>query len=91
MGKQKYSTKFHRNTYFLAVHIVLRKIKFFIFFLLLTSNFNHYSDAHMRGTFSSEQEALKKSLELDCKGTHKNQDKWLPCENEKELHKYLRM
>ena len=45
----------------------------------------------MRGTYSSEQEALKKSLELGCIGTHKNQDKWLPCENEKELHKYLRM
>ena len=45
----------------------------------------------MRGTFSSEQEAEKKSLELGCVGTHKNQDKWLPCENEKELHRYLRM
>ena len=44
----------------------------------------------MRGTFSSEQEAKKKSLELGCKGIHKNQDKWLPCENEKQLHKYLR-
>ena len=43
----------------------------------------------MKGTFSSEQEALTKSLELGCNGTHKNMDKWLPCENEKELHKYL--
>ena len=44
----------------------------------------------MKGTFSSEQEALTKSLELGCEGIHKNQDKWLPCENEKELHRYLR-
>ena len=44
----------------------------------------------MKGTFSSEQKAAKKSLELGCIGTHKNKDKWLPCENEKELHKYLR-
>ena len=43
----------------------------------------------MKGTFSSEQEAITKSLELGCKGTHKNMDKWLPCENEKELHKFL--
>ena len=43
----------------------------------------------MKGTFSSEQEALTKSLELGCNGTHKNMDKWLPCENEKELHKFL--
>ena len=44
----------------------------------------------MRGTFSSEQEAEIRSLELGCDGIHKNQNKWLPCENEKELHKYLR-
>ena len=45
----------------------------------------------MKGTFSTEKEAEKKSLTLGCVGTHKNQDKWLPCENEKELHRYLRM
>ena len=44
----------------------------------------------MKGTFSKEKEAEKKSLEIGCSGIHKNQDKWLPCENEKELHKYLR-
>ena len=37
-----------------------------------------------------EEEALKKSLTIGCKGIHKNKDKWLPCSNEKELHKYLR-
>tara|TARA_B100001093_G_scaffold66462_1_gene56464 strand:+ start:757 stop:894 length:138 start_codon:yes stop_codon:yes gene_type:complete len=45
----------------------------------------------MKGTYSTEQDALKKALELGCKGRHKNQEKWLPCKNEKELHKYLRM
>lgn len=45
----------------------------------------------MKGTYSSQQDALKKSLELGCQGTHKNKEKWLPCEDEKELHKYLRM
>ena len=42
----------------------------------------------MKGTFSSEKDAEKESLELGCEGIHKNQDKWLPCENEKELHRY---
>ncbi len=70
--------------------IIRRNLKFFIFFLLLPLNFNHYSHAHMRGTFSSEQEALKKSLELGCEGIHKNRDKWMPCKNENELHIYLR-
>ena len=72
------------------MHIVLRRLKFFIFFFFLTLNFNLFLYAHMRGIFSYEQDAAKRSLELGCKGTHKNQDKWLPCENEKELHKYLR-
>tara|TARA_A100001035_G_scaffold226350_1_gene187379 strand:+ start:674 stop:811 length:138 start_codon:yes stop_codon:yes gene_type:complete len=44
----------------------------------------------MRGTFTSEVEAKNRSLELGCDGIHKNQDKWLPCENEKELHRHLR-
>ena len=72
------------------MHIVLRNSKFFIFLFLLYLNFNNYSHAHMRGTFSSEQEAEKRSLELGCEGMHKNKDKWLPCKNEKELHIYLR-
>ena len=44
----------------------------------------------MRGTFFSEEDAEKRSLELGCEGIHKNQDKWMPCKNEKELHIYLR-
>ena len=53
-------------------------------------NFSNYSHAHVKGMFSSEQDAVKRSLEIGCEGIHKNQDKWLPCENEKELHKFLR-
>jgi len=70
--------------------IILRNFKFFIFLFFLSLNFNNYSLAHMRGKFLSEQEAEKSSLELGCEGIHKKQKKWLPCENEKELHKYLR-
>jgi len=44
----------------------------------------------MKDTFSSEQDAENRSLELGCEGIHKNKDKWLPCKNEKELHIYLR-
>ena len=72
------------------MHIIIRNFKFFIFLFFLPLNLNHFSHAHMRGTFSSEKEAAERSLELGCDGIHKNQDKWLPCENETELHKYLR-
>ena len=69
--------------------IILRIFKFFIFLFFLSLNFNIYSLAHMRVKFLSEEEAEKKSLELGCEGIHKNQDKWMPCKNEKELHIYL--
>ena len=69
---------------------VFKKIKILTFLFFLFLNFNNYSLAHMRGTFLSEEDAEKKSLELGCEGIHKNQDKWLACENEKELHRYLR-
>ena len=72
------------------MHIVIRKLKFFIFFLFLSLNFNSYWHAHMRGRFISEEDAENRSLELGCVGIHKNQDKWMPCKNEKELHFYLR-
>ncbi len=66
------------------------KIKTLTFLFFIFLNFNLSSNAHMKGTFSNEKDAEKESLELGCKGIHKNQDKWLPCENEKELHRYLR-
>ncbi len=65
-------------------------LKSFIFLFFLSLNLSDYSHAHMKGVFSSEQDALKRSLELGCEGIHKNQDKWMPCKNEKELHIYLR-
>ena len=72
------------------MNIVLINLKFFIFLFFLSLNFNNHLLAHMRGTFSSEQDAKNRSLELGCEGVHKNQDKWMPCKNEKELHIYLR-
>ena len=72
------------------MHNFLRNLKFFIFLSFLSLNFNNHSYAHMKGTFSSEQEAKNKSLEIGCEGIHKNKGKWLPCKSEKELHMYLR-
>ena len=59
-------------------------------FMITITLLQNYSHAHMRGTFSSKQDAQNRSLQLGCEGIHKNQDKWLPCKNEKELHIYLR-
>ena len=72
------------------MYIILRNLKFLIFIFFSYLNFNSYLHAHMRGTYLSEEEAKNRSLELGCEGIHKNQDKWMPCKNEKELHIYLR-
>lgn len=69
---------------------VFKKIKILTFFFFLFLNFNLSSNAHMKGTFSTEIDAEKESLKLGCEGIHKNKGKWLPCKNEKQLHKYLR-
>ena len=46
--------------------------------------------AHLRGYYLTESEAKEKSKDLGCIGTFKIKELWMPCESEKELHKYLR-
>ena len=46
--------------------------------------------AHPKGIYKSQNEAREQSDELQCEGIHKNGDYWMPCANEKELHKALR-
>ena len=46
--------------------------------------------AHFRGSYSTESEAKEKAKDLDCSGTFKIKEMWMPCESEKDLHKYLR-
>ena len=46
--------------------------------------------AHLRGYYSTESEAKEKAKEISCSGTFKIKEMWMPCESEKDLHKYLR-
>ena len=80
----------NKNTKIEIMYNFLRNFNFFIFLIFLSLNFYTYSHAHMRCTFLSEKDAKNRSLELGCEGIHKNQGKWMPCKNEKELHIYLR-
>ena len=48
------------------------------------------SKAHFRGYYSTKGEAKEKAKDLGCIGTFKLKEMWMPCANEKELHKYLR-
>ena len=48
------------------------------------------SKAHLRGSYLTESEAKEKARELGCSETFKLKEMWMPCNSEKELHKYLR-
>ena len=48
------------------------------------------SKAHLRGKYFTEGDAKEKAKELGCSGTFKLKEMWMPCQSEKELHKYLR-
>ena len=71
---------------------IISKLKFInIFFFILLFNLIHTKlKAHYQGYYSTKIEAIEKARDLGCSGTFKLKDLWMPCENEKELHKYLR-
>ena len=46
--------------------------------------------AHSKGLYASETEALQRAAEIDCTSVHKNNGRWMPCTDERELHQQLR-
>ena len=45
---------------------------------------------HSKGIYQSKAEAEQRATELGCKSVHQNNGKWMPCANERELHRQLR-
>ena len=45
---------------------------------------------HGRGLYSTEAEAQARANEIGCMAVHQNNGKWMPCEDERELHQQLR-
>lgn len=50
---------------------------------------SHPAQAHTRGLYATKQEAEKRAAELKCKGTFPMGTLWMPCANERALHKAL--
>ena len=46
--------------------------------------------AHGKGLYSTEAEARQRAAEIDCTSVHKNNGRWMPCTDERELHQQLR-
>ena len=45
---------------------------------------------HSKGLYQTKADAEKRAGELGCKSVHQNNGKWMPCANERELHRQLR-
>jgi len=65
-------------------------LKVKILFLLILIYQIQPTYSHGRGMYETKEEAIERSIEVGCDGYHKNGKKWMPCENESELHKALR-
>ena len=46
--------------------------------------------AHSKGLYKSEAEAWKRAEQIGCDAVHKNNGRWMPCADERELHQHLR-
>ena len=46
--------------------------------------------AHGKGIYSTEAEAQSRADEIGCTTVHQNNGKWMPCADERELHRQLR-
>ena len=46
--------------------------------------------AHGKGLYATETEAQQRAAEIGCTAVHKNDGRWMPCADERELHQQLR-
>ena len=46
--------------------------------------------AHSKGLYATEAEAQQRATEIGCSSVHENNDRWMPCTDERELHQQMR-
>ena len=46
--------------------------------------------AHNKGFYANEAEARQRATEIGCSSVHENNERWMPCADERELHQQLR-
>ena len=46
--------------------------------------------AHGKGLYATEAEAQQRAAEIGCTSVHENNGRWMPCTDERDLHKQLR-
>ena len=46
--------------------------------------------AHGKGMYTTEIEAQQRAAEIGCSSVHENNSLWMPCTDERQLHRQLR-
>ena len=46
--------------------------------------------SHGKGIYDTQAEAEIRAQDIGCSTTHQNNGKWMPCADERELHRQLR-
>jgi len=46
--------------------------------------------AHGKGIYDTEAEAQQRAAEIGCTTVHENNGRWMPCADERQLHRQLR-
>ena len=46
--------------------------------------------AHGKGLYGTEAEAQQRAAEIGCTTVHENSGRWMPCADERQLHRQLR-
>ena len=55
--------------------------------LLIGSGPGH---SHSKGLYKTQEEARKRATEIGCATIHENNGRWMPCADERELHRQMR-
>ena len=69
------------------IHILANSMTAITFVVAVSST---PAQAHRKGIYASEAEALTQAEKIGCTEVHSNNGRWMPCADERELHQQMR-
>ena len=70
--------------------MTILKIAVYLIIVLVLSAHLPASFSHSRGIYEMKAEAEQRASEIGCTSVHENKGHWMPCADERELHRQLR-
>ena len=69
------------------IHLLAKTMTAITFVVAVSSS---PANAHRKGIYASEAEALTQAEKIGCTEVHQNNERWMPCADERELHQQMR-